>query len=65
MELYNIKYGLRFMSGWQSVSQNVAELHILNLSKHFLDVNFFLNILNQMYFIFLKCYILSACMIQI
>jgi len=41
MEMYNTKYGLRFISSWQSVSQNLAELRILNLLKHFLD-NFFL-----------------------
>jgi len=48
MEMYNIKYGLRFISGWQSLSQNLAELLILNLSKYFLDMKFFFNIVNQM-----------------
>ena len=46
-KMYNIKYRLMFISGLQSVSHNLADLHILNLSKYFLDIKFF-NILNRM-----------------
>jgi len=50
MEMCNIEFGLRFIPGWQSVSQNLAELQILNFKfiKAFSWHYVFFLMLNQM-----------------